>query len=392
MVDRIRMGFVIPGDGNWSGGINYLRTVLATIRAELSGQITARLFISPDQRTLAEATFAPLLEVPVILDDRVAGAGSGTRALAAILTGRDRGMADLALAHGIDLMFESARFYGNRFPVPVLSWIPDFQHKYLPNLFGRVAWWKRELGFRAQCAGGREILLSSQAAQADCEQFYPAARGRTHVARFATSVPLAEVVARMHTVRADHDLPERFFFLPNQFWEHKNHRIVVAALRLIAEQGRLADTPPVILSGATADPRNPQLFATVMRQVNAAGLAEKFRHLGHIPYLDVLALNMTALAVVNPSRFEGWASSVEEAKAMGSPMILSDIPVHHEQAPSARFFGPDDASSLVAVLQEAARLPGRPPLDPSFAAETLHRKAFAVALRSAVAATGVQVP
>ena len=47
--------------------------MLATIRADLSDKISARLFISPDQVELAEANFALLLEGKVIVDARVAG-------------------------------------------------------------------------------------------------------------------------------------------------------------------------------------------------------------------------------------------------------------------------------------------------------------------------------
>jgi glycosyltransferase involved in cell wall biosynthesis len=37
-------------------------------------------------------------------------------------------------------------------------------------------------------------------------------------------------------------------------------------------------------------------------------------------------------ALINPSLFEGWSTTVEEAKSTGTPMILSDLGVHREQA------------------------------------------------------------
>ena len=36
-------------------------------------------------------------------------------------------------------------------------------------------------------------------------------------------------------------------------------------------------------------------------------------------------------ALINPSLFEGWSTTVEEARAMGVPMLLSDFDVHLEQ-------------------------------------------------------------
>jgi glycosyltransferase involved in cell wall biosynthesis len=94
------------------------------------------------------------------------------------------------------------------------------------------------------------------------------------------------------------------------------------------------------------------------------GLAPWFRHLGLIPFDDVLALNAAADAVLNPSLFEGWASSVEEAKSLGTPLILSDIDVHREQAPSAQFFSPRNPEALGARLIESSKTGARRQCDP----------------------------
>ena len=36
--------------------------------------------------------------------------------------------------------------------------------------------------------------------------------------------------------------------------------------------------------------------------------------------------------LINPSLFEGWSTTVEEAKLFDKKMILSDIKVHNDQA------------------------------------------------------------
>ena len=51
--------------------------------------------------------------------------------------------------------------------------------------------------------------------------------------------------------------------------------------------------------------------------------------------------------------FEGWSSSVEEAKILGTQLILSEIKLHREQAPQAKFFDPDSASDLAEALTNA---------------------------------------
>jgi glycosyltransferase involved in cell wall biosynthesis len=73
-----------------------------------------------------------------------------------------------------------------------------------------------------------------------------------------------------------------------------------------------------------------------------------------IPLAHVYALLRSAVALINPSRFEGWSTTVEEAKSFGVPMILSDLEVHLEQTNGlARYFGVDDASALADHLEAA---------------------------------------
>jgi glycosyltransferase involved in cell wall biosynthesis len=168
-------------------------------------------------------------------------------------------------------------------------------------------------------------------------------------------------------MRATYGLPERFFFLPNQFWRHKNHATIVSALARLKAEGALYAMPPVILSGQNKDIRNPDHFANLMGAAREAGVESHFRYLGLIPYDHVLSLAACCDALVNPSHFEGWSTPIEEAKAVGAPLILSDIRVHREQAPNARLFDPDSSDAAAEALLEVSR---RPPL-PRAALETL---------------------
>jgi glycosyltransferase involved in cell wall biosynthesis len=78
---------------------------------------------------------------------------------------------------------------------------------------------------------------------------------------------------------------------------------------------------------------------------------DAFRPLGMVPSADLMGLMHHSIAVINPSKFEGWSTTVEEAKSMGKIIVLSDIPVHREQAPErAAFFDPEDAAQLADTL------------------------------------------
>jgi glycosyltransferase involved in cell wall biosynthesis len=99
----------------------------------------------------------------------------------------------------------------------------------------------------------------------------------------------------------------------------------------------------------------PPHFDDLMASARSAGVESHFRYLGLIPYDHVLSLAATCDTLINPSHFEGWSTPIEEAKAFGAPLLLSDIPIHREQAPHARFFDPKSVAAAAEALLEIGR-------------------------------------
>ena len=180
-------------------------------------------------------------------------------------------------------------------------------------------------------------------------------------------------------ISAKYNLPERFAYLPNQFWTHKNHALVVDALAKLKADGGLDQTMPVVLTGRTDDPRNPKHFDELMARVKDAGVEQHFRYLGLIPYDDVFGLAGSCDTMINPSVFEGWSTTVEEAKGLGCRLLLSDITIHREQAPDATFFNPKDARALAARLVALTKSPShvRPSLEALLNTQRERREGYA---------------
>jgi glycosyltransferase involved in cell wall biosynthesis len=165
---------------------------------------------------------------------------------------------------------------------------------------------------------------------------------------FAAELPPEARLTGTKDTAEKYRLPAQYIYLPNQFWEHKNHRLIIEALKVLEQRG--VDVT-VAASGALADYRHPGLLRQLEARVAELGLQERFRFLGLIPRADVYALMRGAVAVVNPSLFEGWSTPVEEARALGVPLLLSDIPVHREQAGvTAMYFDPHSADSAADAM------------------------------------------
>lgn len=349
-----RIAFTLIGDGAGTGGYNYLLNLLRAINAYATDRLTPVLFVGNEVR---DEDLAPFRAVPAAEIVRTAlfdAKGSRKRSAQAVLLGSDAVAARCFEEHAIDVVFESAMFYGRRFPIPVIAWLSDFQHRHLPHLFGKLSYWRRELGFRAQIASGRSIMVSSEDARTDCERFYPSSVGRTAVVRFAVPADLDSAAVDLLQIVRHYDLPEHFYYLPNQFWKHKNHRVVINALHILKQQGKHV---VVAASGKPVDPRHPRHYQEIQSLVATLGLTRNFRFLGMVPRQHLIALMRACAALINPSSFEGWSTPVEEARALGVPMLLSNLRVHREQVgDTAQFFAEDSAEQLAALLTVNAEL------------------------------------
>jgi glycosyltransferase involved in cell wall biosynthesis len=341
----LRVAFRIAHPSDWMGGVNYLLNTCRVLRAHVP-EIEPVLFVPPGGSAELKQRYSRTSGGDsVIISER----SNWRNNLAMLGFGECSDMRRFA-DHGIGLIFESAGYYGPKPSIPVLSWLPDFQHRRLPHLFPYRQWFLRELRFRRIIATRRHLLLSSQSARADMEHFYTRLRGSTHVVPFAVQLEQSPSWAEGEQARIERGLPERFLLLPNQFWVHKNHRVVVEALGLLG-----ASAPTVAVTGSPHDPRAPTLFQELQSRAAELGVTDKFRVLGQLPYPDLLALNARTDCLINPSLFEGWSTTVEEARALGTPLLLSDIDLHREQAPQGTiFFDPLDPADCARAMREAS--------------------------------------
>lgn len=340
-----RVGFVLTfRDQGWLGGVNYFRNLLAALDARDNRAVEPVLLIGPDtDRSVIDAL--PRFETVVSGALRQSGTAWLVRRAAARLLGRDLALAEIAARCRLQLVSHQG-FLGPIASTPLLGWIPDFQELHLPEFFSPAELAARARKIRRFCRDCARILLSSESARADLARIDAAAAARASVLRFVALVPRTQgdIVA----LERRHGFSGRYFHLPNQFWAHKNHGVVIDAIAILRRRGRAVQ---VLATGNPADHRQPEYFADLMARVERSGIATAFRCLGTLPYADLVTLMRGSVALVNPSLFEGWSTTVEEAKSLGKRIVLSNLPVHREQAPARGvFFDPRDPEDLADKL------------------------------------------
>jgi glycosyltransferase involved in cell wall biosynthesis len=353
-MSRLRIGLDLSiGTNNWLGGLYYLENLVLAIRTlPEEDQPDIRGFAPVDDPDLRLEVFSRLLPIVAFRGGRPRATASAklehrVRLLVDRRPEPPYGVARAARAIEADVLFPTLRAYVR--PTAHLPWIYDVQHYHLPQNFSERERRWRDRAFRHAARTGDLVVVSSGSAAADIAARLPEAEPKLRVLRF-TTVPKDEwFEGEPGETRVKYGLPPRFLLCPGQFWVHKNHLVAFQAVRHLRNAG--IDVC-LVCTGSTEDYRAPTHFTRLQRFVEAHDLATQIRVLGIVPRSDYFRLLRGAVAVVQPSLFEGWSSVVEDARALGKRMVLSDIPVHREQdAPRATYFAKSDSEALAAELE-----------------------------------------
>lgn len=354
----IRVGILMQATRHWMGGVVYIQNLIKAIAAlppDITSQLELHLLISPDSDPEFYQGLIPLVSGVHTVDFLNQEIAHKLRWKATQvfpwLKGKLITANHIASQVSFDFFYPIMGKYEVTwgFENHMAAWIPDFQHKHLPNLFSAHELDIRERNFQFLADRAPMIVFSSQTALADFQRFYPTSTAQLRVLKFRTIPEPDWYTTDPIAVQRHYQLPDRFFLVSNQFWTHKNHRLIIEALHLLKQENI---EPIVVCTGSLHDYRCPGYGDELLQQIQAYQLESQFHFLGLVPRLDQIQLMRRALAVIQPSLFEGWSTVVEDARVLGQTILLSDLPVHQEQAPPhAHYFHRHSAVDLAQTLK-----------------------------------------
>jgi mannosyltransferase len=160
--------------------------------------------------------------------------------------------------------------------------------------------------------------------------------------------------------------------------------LVQTALDLLPENPELL----VLLSGRTTA-KHEAFRAGLEAQIAAAGLADRIRFLGEVPWERLVKLHQALDLYVAPARWEGFGLTPLEAMACGTPAVAADVGAYSELVTEATgsIVPPGDQAALTAAIRAWALDPAR--LAAARAAARAHVEAQFPIAREAAALTGI---
>ena len=240
---------------------------------------------------------------------------------------------------------------GERAPYRWGGWIPDFQYRYLPQMFTQQQIDRFEKVYTLIAHTAPVVVLSSNMAQEDFHRFYPVSASRSKVMSFVSYIESEWFTFDPKEMQKKYRLPDRFFLVSNQFWKHKDHGTLIEALGVLKDKGMR----PVVVCTGSVDDHATNYFKTIVARISELGLDGQVHILGFIPRFDQIQLMRRSLAVIQPSLFEGWSTVVEDVRSVSKHILISDFPVHLEQnPPDGHFFERGNREQLASLIAMAS--------------------------------------
>ena len=232
-------------------------------------------------------------------------------------------------------------------PLPALGSIHDLMHRYEPQ-FPEVSaggeYGKRERHYRHLCACAKGIVVDSEVGRKQVLESYRISPQRIHVLPY---VARREIKKEEDSPLFDdrHPLPEKFIFYPAQFWQHKNHRVLILALALLRE--KIRDIHLVF----TGTGKNG--FTSLEKLIGDVKVSRHVTFSGYVSDADMACFYRRARAMMMPTFFGPTNIPPLEAMTNGCPTAVSDIYGMREQLGSASlYFNPSSAEEVAQVMEK----------------------------------------
>jgi hypothetical protein len=233
-----------------------------------------------------------------------------------------------------------------------IYWKADFQENYYPQYFVQEEInWVKDFFNHLKKDASSPLVLSSNDAFHDYNKFYPNVKNPVLLFRFISHVAENLDFSKLNDIKQKFNITKPYFIVCNQYWPHKNHIVVLKALHQLKQNGIL--NFQFVFTGKTSSIRGNNYFKELQQYILENNLHNDIVITDFVDRENQLILMKKAIAIVQPTTFEGWSTVIEDGKALNQYVVASNIAVNIEQIEdNVSFFNPQDSNQLAEIIQQ----------------------------------------
>jgi len=227
----IRVGFIGAVSREWIGGLNYFKNLLFALHSLKTKEVEVFVFVG--KKTDIEIKNMFRQYATVIEDskfDRKSLKWFFMKIVQKIFKTNIL-LEKFLIKNGIQILSHAS--ITNLKNIRTINWIPDFQHIHLPQMFSKKELDIRDSYYMGLILNSDMVILSSYDALKDLKHFAPKYENKARVLQFV-SQPDQRYFELNENHKNDlikkYEINADFFYMPNQFWKHKNHMTVFRAI------------------------------------------------------------------------------------------------------------------------------------------------------------------
>ncbi len=349
-----KIALLAVGDSAWQGGIQYIINIIRAIdQVSEKGAVQVYLFKNEIQ-DFPEFDLRNIELTTLLINDVLPPFSLGNR-IGWFLQRKIKGMINpryenYLLQNKVDFVFPALLSdCGGR--LNSAAWIADFQYHHFPEGHNKVTTLQAEKTIKSIANAAKKIVFSSVFCKSDADKLFPQTTDKAFVMPFAVYIPPVQLQSTyLQLTRDKYQVTDPYLMVSNLFGVTKNHKTLFEALGILRKQNLKIN---LVCTGNLINHTDLDFANQILQMITDNGIRDQVFLLGLIPRVDQVALYRMAFALVQPSVHEGWSTLVEEAKALGKNILLSDIPVHREQMPNnPYFFEPLNSTQLASKIKE----------------------------------------
>jgi glycosyltransferase involved in cell wall biosynthesis len=200
-------------------------------------------------------------------------------------------------------------------PLPTVVTLVDIQEVYHPEFFSLYGLLARAYHYRGSTKMADRVITISHFSRKSIVEHHGISNEKVIVAhlcadeRFYRAPQIARPPAQ--------PLPQKYIFYPANYWQHKNHDLLLRAIQWIRVEKHI--DIHLVLTGFPQKNGYP-----LAEKIGEYELSNQVHQLGYIPVEELAYLYLHAQLMVFPSLFEGFGIPLVEAMAAGCPVLAAN--------------------------------------------------------------------